>query len=88
MFINKEYLSAINLLGILLFAVALGLLRLIYNYFKVKNDPFREEVVWNALKVCVASYHDPIEQAEIFQKASSIKCYTSTLKGHSGVEVL
>lgn len=57
----------------------------IFNYFKVKNDPFRREVVWNCLKVCVASYHDPIEQAEIFQKASSIKCYTSTPKGRSGL---
>lgn len=88
---KKEYLSWINVLVNFVFA-PLRLFSLIFhfihNYFKVKNDLFEGEVIWNAFKVCVAAYHDPIEQSEIFQKASSIKCYTTTSKGHSGVKVL
>ncbi len=90
MFLTTDYMSGtveFFLFGIILILFLQQVIQSISNFYKVKNDPFRNEIIWNALKVCVASYRDPIEQAEIFKK-SSIKCYTSTPKGHSGAEIL
>eukprot|EP01040_Poterioochromonas_malhamensis_P014270 gene14270-15781_t len=77
------YLLEFFLFGFILLLFLQHVIQIITNFFKVNNDPFRNEIIWNALKVCVASYRDPIEKAEIF-KESSIKCYTSTPTGHSG----